>query len=318
MTDKTRHNGQDISPPDKLLNSFPVPERQEIKEVWQKSGHAEQRHPKIADHEIEKALSEVHQRLGFQENRKNEKNKSGKSFSPAWLLAAAAILLALGMGYFLIPKSVAVPYGELASVELPDGTLVEMNSGTRLWYNRLFAVTNRSVALDGEAYFNVSTGDKAFLVNANESVIEVTGTRFNVRSWSSDPEGITNVTVTEGEIRFYPLHLPDRNVTLTPGMMSLWNKNMNEPAAPESVSPEKFLGWRNNMLIFNEKPLIVIINELERKYNTRIELEESEFAYETLTTYYTESRDLESVLKDICLVKGLRFAATTDGYRIYK
>jgi len=318
MTDKSRHNGQDISPPDKLLNNFPVHERQEIKEVWRESGRAEQRHLEIADHEIEKALSEVHQRLGFQDHRKNDRKNSGKSFSLAMLLAAAVILLALGMGYFLIPKSVTVPYGELATVELPDGTLVEMNSGTRMWYNRLFAVTNRSVTLDGEAFFSVSTGEKAFLVNANESVIEVTGTRFNVRSWSSDPEGITNVTVTEGEIRFYPLHLPDRNVTLTPGMMSLWNKNMDEPAAPESVSPEKFLGWRNNMLIFNEKPLIVIINELERKYNTRIELEESEFAYETLTTYYTENRDLESVLKDICLVKGLRFAATTDGYRIYK
>lgn len=318
MTDRTRHNGQDISPPDMLLNSFPADERQEIKEVWQKSGHAARENPNISDHEIEQALSEVHQRLDFEDHQKTTRKNSRKIFRPAWMLAAAAILLVIGIGYFIMPKTITVPYGEMATVELPDGTVIEMNSGTRLWHNRLFAYTNRSVYLNGEAFFSVIPDETAFIVNANESVIEVTGTRFNVRSWSSDPEESTNVTVTEGEIRFYPLHLPDRMVTLTPGMMSSWNKSMDEPAVPESVSPEKFLGWRDNMLIFNDKPLIVIINELERKYNANIELEEPGFAYETLTTYYTESRDLESVLKDICLVKGLHFAKTTDGYRIYK
>jgi transmembrane sensor len=105
---------------------------------------------------------------------------------------------------------------------------------------------------------------------------------------------------------------------LSPGKMSSWNKYMIDPADTMSVSADRILGWRNNLLHFDDKPLAVILNELERRFDVRIDLEAQEMRYETLTTYYTEQRNLETVLNDISLVKGLRFAKTANGYRIYR
>lgn len=48
-------------------------------------------------------------------------------------------------------------YGEVASVQLPDGTLVTLNGNSQLKYSRLYwwFMEERKVALKGEAFFDV-------------------------------------------------------------------------------------------------------------------------------------------------------------------
>ncbi len=308
-----------------LLKKYSSEEQKEILRVWEKSGtdleESRQKHRQRIK-PVDEALSEVQNRLGFPAPDLDLPVDSGKNspsgFGPKWYLAAAVILIVLGTGYLLTPRMYFVSYGEMAEIELNDGSTIEMNSGTQIRHNRLFGRTNRTLHLDGEAYFTIRSGDEPFIINANGSTVEVTGTRLNIRSWSSDPGSETSVTVTEGEVYFYPEKSPDRRVVLSPGKMSSWNNNMIEPADPVSVSADRVLGWRSNLLHFDEKPLAVILNELERRFDVRIELEAQEMRYETLTTYYTEPRNLETVLNDISLVKGLRYAETANGYRIYR
>ena len=65
---------------------------------------------------------------------------------------------------------------------MSDGTVVNLNSGTSLKYPVAFVEgENRSVFLDGEAFFDVATDkDHPFIVNAEALNIEVLGTKFNV------------------------------------------------------------------------------------------------------------------------------------------
>jgi hypothetical protein len=62
----------------------------------------------------------------------------------------------------------------------------------------------------------------------------------------------------------------------------------------------------------------MIFNELERRFDIRILLSSKEIASETLTTYYAKPKHVESIIKDICRVKGLRYAKTANGYRVYR
>jgi transmembrane sensor len=318
MKEKFSQNNKNHQVSRDILDRFSPDKQKEILEIWEKSGASSDLHRRDRQvKDVDQALTEVQSRLGF-DMYDDVPTASVTTIKWRWYLAAAIILIVVGAGYLLIPRNYVVPYGEIAEIELSDGSLIELNSGTQMWHNRLYGTTNRTVHLDGEAFFTIRTGQIPFTVHANESIVEVTGTKFNIRSWNSDPGSETTVAVSEGEVIFYSKNSPDNQVSITPGFGSIWSRNMIKPEDPEPVSIERALGWRNNLLNFDEKPLSVILNELERRFDVRIDLEVRELRFETLTTYYTEQRDLESVLTDICLVKGIQYAETANGYRLFK
>lgn len=314
MTDKSGHNDKNRSDHRNLFEQFPAGERDRFKEIWEVSARATSERPEITEDEIEDALTEVHRCL----EKKNRVSKSSSLFEWRWVAAAAIILLVFGAGILLVPKTVTAPRGEITNVTLPDGSTVELNSGSKLRYTRLFSFTNRTVKLNGEAFFTVRDDDHSFIVNANGSTVKVTGTKFNIRSWSVDPGNETEVAVSEGAVQFYPAGRRDRSVTIIPGQLSRLTARMKKPIIPKPVSIDRILGWRDHKLIFNNKSLLVIFRELERRFDVSIQLENSDIGRETLTTYYAEPRAAESVLKDICRVKGLRYAETANGFRVYR
>ncbi len=237
---------------------------------------------------------------------------------PVWMAAAAVALIAFGLGYLLYPQSMTAPYGQRVSAVLPDGSSVELNSGTTISYNRLFGIRNREVRLDGEAFFSVAPGDKPFIVTANQAVVEVTGTAFNMRSRSDDPGLETRVHVAIGSVALYPSGHSDRRVSLTAGNWSRWNIAMEAPQSPEPAAPEHIGEWRENRFHFRSETLGMIFREIERRFDIRIQLEAAQMASEILTAHYSDPADAERIIEDICHVKGLRYARTANGFRIYK
>lgn len=282
-----------------------------MEEMWELAGRARRTRDELSEAEVEEALADVHQRL--------DSNAAANNIPRYrwWWAAAAVILIVFGAGILFTPKTVTAPRGEIVKATLPDGSTVTLNSGTEIEYSRLFSWTNRRVELEGEAYFSVKKGQHPFLVEANKAVVRVTGTQFNVRSWSEDQPVHTEVTVVEGTVRFYPSVQPAHFVTLQQGEQSRWMARMKEPRAPQPVDVNKTIGWRAHQLMFNEEPLRVIFNELERRFDVTIRLENRRYADEALTAFYSKPENVESVIKDICRVKGLRYAKTANGYRVY-
>lgn len=314
MNDKTGNN-KNRPGRGKFFEQFPGQEKERLKKIWELTGTIEKESPEVSSEEIEEALSGVHRRIGGR-----EKNKPARRIGWRWMAAAAVILIVFGAGILLFPHSATAPYGEQMSVTMPDGSNIELNSGSRIQYNRVFGYTGRTVHLDGEAFFSVEEGDRPFRVETENSIVEVTGTEFNVRSWRDDPGGETEVSVSEGNVQFYRESRRDSAVTIMAGQISRLAAGMEKPSPPEPVSIERITGWRDDMLNFNEKSLLVIFRELERRFNVdiRLDLEDENLIYETLTTYYADPDGVESVLQDICRVKGLRFSETANGYRVYK
>lgn len=309
------HHDSDLK---EILSQFSKKEQADVEKIWEQSEKGKHQRVSISETEIEEALENIHFRIkGENQSRKSGSNISGFILSNARYLVAAVALIVLSFGFLIVPKTISVPYAEVATVELPDGSSVELNSGSTLRYNRLFAFTNRDITLNGEAYFSVENGDQAFIVEANGSVTHVTGTEFNVRSWSDDPIGETTVTVTEGNVKFYPAEDSSKMVSLWAGQSSQLSSEMSSPVQPKTFTDEN-LAWRENRLVFQETPLIVILRDLERSFDVEIELDADQMDYETLTAYYNQPTNIETVLEDICTVKGLRYTKTNNGYRIFK
>lgn len=290
---------------------------EKLNEIWNVAESARPGQTLESD-EVDHALQKVNSRIDKEMKAGTVRPLHMHFRNKGRYLVAAMALIVFGVYYFFIPVTVNVPLGEMAVIDLPDGSEVELNSGTTLSYNRLFGQTNRDISLNGEAYFSVRTKETPFTVEANGTVTEVTGTRFNLRSWKDDPFSQTTITVTDGSVDFYTINSSEAKVNLTPGSRSRWNSQMAAPSEPSPVSVSDIIGWRENRLIFKDQPLGVILNELERRFNTRIVLEIPEAEQETLTAYYTEPGNVHTVLEDISTVKGFRYTETSNGFRIFK
>lgn len=294
-------------------------EREELNHIWNlaESAYTE---TGISAGQVEEALQKVHSRIDLSGSDYSSNHTSSRE--RYWLyaryLVAAAALITFGLYFLFTPIHISVPYGEMATIELSDGSSVELNSGSELTYSRFFGRVNRDLTLNGEAYFSVEPAAAPFRVKSNGTVTEVIGTQFNIRSWRDDPNSETVLTVTDGKVNFFAERSDHHKITLTAGKLSRWNLEMKIPLVEEPLSISDRIGWKENRLIFKEQSLIVILHELERRFDTRISLEVPGAGMDTLTAYYSEPKSVTAVLEDISTVKGFRFAETANGYRIFK
>ncbi len=304
---------------------FPSGDRTKLQKLWEETREAESYGNKVSvsEQETELALHNVHQRLGF--NKKKEtggNNRNGGSsggFTQAlYFLAAAAAVIITGFTWLSLPVHISTAPGQTTAVTLSDGSTITLNSGSVLTKNRMFGHTNRNLALNGEAYFEVENGSTPFTVSANGSVTRVTGTSFNIRSWASDPAAETVITVTSGEVSFYHERHPERPVHLTEGLSSSLSSLDPIPATPSSAAVAYALAWKNHSLAFSGQPLTVIFDELERRFNIRIQWDDPEIGMTRLSTFITDPENAESVISDICFAKGLTYSRTNNGFRITK
>lgn len=236
---------------------------------------------------------------------------------------ALAALLVIGLVAWMIgqPAEVTAPSGTSITRTLPDGSTVELNSGSRLTYPRTFASLPiigedaRPVRLQGEAFFEVEPDDKPFLVHTSTASIEVVGTSFTVRSWN-DERNETHVALAEGRLRVKGWAHPDTAVTLHPGQ-ALHVSQDGPVTAPRDTSIERIMAWRRGGFAVTGRPLTEIVRALERRSGAQIRMDAS-ISQATrsapMTLYYPQAVDLETILHDVCMARDLSYRSTTEGY----
>ncbi len=147
----------------------------------------------------------VRQRIG-QESFENHRTKS---LWPAWLKAAAVVLMVIGVSWFIIdyrylrhePMLITqvTERGQKTTLVLPDGTKVRLNAKSTLTYPEEFEGNRREVTLSGEGFFEVAKNpDKPFVVHTPDFATQVLGTAFNVSAYREIKRA---VTVREGEVQ---------------------------------------------------------------------------------------------------------------------
>jgi len=298
------------NPRDSLPGELFKTQNNEWVEVWEKSVAASP-YIDVSDAQTEQALSSVHKKIDQLESpRQQFENTSPKK----WVWAAAITMLAAGLGYMLFPKYIAAPRGEIVSHILPDGSKIELNSGSEITYNRLYGYLNRSVDLHGEAFFNIENGNHPFRVQTINATVAVTGTKFNVRSWKTEKE--TAIAVAEGSVIWYPNRIRGDTVHLVAGQMSSLDYIQKNPTLPVDANITYLTGWRNQILYIKDRPLWTIFNELERMFDLQIEIGERVKLSDPMTVHYVKPDDPESIIADICRVRGLQYSHTANGFII--
>lgn len=243
--------------------------------------------------------------------------------TPSWIsisllkYAAAAVILigTIGIGYLLTPNQVSVPHGETRTITLSDQTTITLNSGSELRYPKWFNWWNRTLTLDGEAFFEVTQTGMPFQVEAGRGLITVMGTKFNVRSWSADTN-TTSVFLREGQVSFSSDKQESEKVILEPGQFSQLSPQKDVPSSPKATDVSKATAWMHQGLAFEDQPLSAIFNELSRRFDINIKVNSKDVLDESLTLYLSEVKNAEQTLSDICRVKGLTYTQTKDTFVI--
>ena len=166
--------------------------------------------------------------------------------------------------------------------------------------------------LTGEAYFEVATEEKPFVVETFNGRIVVTGTRFNVRAWPSEAAPATEVALEEGAVRVETIS-SGYALALEPGQSA--RLLGRELALDDRKSIPDAMSWRSGGISLVDVPLADIADELSRRFDMRIELDLS--VRSRLATYVDpEQRSVEDVLDAICFALDLRYRPIQGGYRI--
>ena len=202
---------------------------------------------------------------------------------------AAAIVLPICIAfftYYLVDSSqtVGAPFivkadkGDKATIELPDGTNVVLNSASQLSYLNNFGENGRRVQLNGEAYFKVAHDEKcAFIVQVGDLEVKVLGTSFNVSAYA-DAKDVT-VVLLEGKVGVYA---QKTSHIMKPGDKIEYNKATHKITATQ-VHPSDYIEWTKGNIYFEKESLENIMKTLSRIYDVEIRFDSNKLPNEYFT-----------------------------------
>jgi transmembrane sensor len=209
------------------------------------------------------------------------------SFSTYYRIAVAAVFLILASIIFFVtvndktPETdqVAVSYlqkeaklGQKLTIKLSDGTLVKLNSGSKIIFPSEFSSSSREVRLIGEGYFQVQKDvSRPFMVFSENVCTKVLGTSFNVNSYDIDN---IQVTLVEGVVEVISeINGIIEKQQLTSGEKATWETNFFKV---ERVTHSRDISWKDETLVFHHDNIDEIKTKLERWYGVNITINKPE------------------------------------------
>ncbi|PIP54667.1 MAG: hypothetical protein COX07_04090 [Bacteroidetes bacterium CG23_combo_of_CG06-09_8_20_14_all_32_9] len=223
-------------------------------------------------------------------------DKKLTGFKPAiFMRYAAAIIIIVSITTLAYIFTLKTPQKELVAkiqmIEntLPDGSVVSLNSGSKLTYPETFRSDKRKVSLSGEAFFEVTSNPlQPFIIDAGNVIIEVVGTSFYVRSIPGEIN--VEVIVKTGKVAVYTKNNPSQKKLLIQGEHGIFNFNeTNIEKLPENN--ENYIGWKTHKLSFKNETLKNVVHTLERTYNKNISVSSSVSNCTITVTFNNQSFD---------------------------
>jgi len=174
-----------------------------------------------------------------------------------------------------------VEMGDQQTIVLSDGSKITLDAGSILKYPEKFDDKLREIELSGEAFFEVEHNkEKPFKVIAEHAVIEVLGTKFNIRTFNRND--IIKVFVAEGKVALSSKELQSQQQILTKGFFSSIDKT-GKLSVPIKKNIESNISWLMGEKYFKNVSVTEVLSQIERWYDVQFKYDESELQNDELT-----------------------------------
>jgi ferric-dicitrate binding protein FerR (iron transport regulator) len=228
----------------------------------------------VSNDDLLKKRNQFLQRLESKENDAlKRKNKV------RWLQYAAAAVVFLTLSIYLIgeqTKTVYAGFGEKMEKMLPDGTIIILNSDTKIDFKKGFEKKDvREVWIKGEAFFKVAKmkGKIPFVVHTDQ---------FELNSNNKE----SSILLTEGSVIIKTK--AGKEHKLKPGDYFIeeteeGDKKQLGENKPADAKPEAVLGWLDKHLVFENTPISQVAKEIELRYKIIVKIESQKIGNKTIT-----------------------------------
>ncbi len=197
----------------------------------------------------------------------------------------------------LVYQQAKATYGTQSRIDLSDGTVVYLNSGSTLRFPSSFnGQKTRNVELIGEGNFTVAKKpEQPFIVEIRKMQIKVLGTIFNVDAYP-DNEAFT-IALVEGKIQLQQYsgkEIVDL-IEMRPNMVATYKQSDNKLLYNTEDDLSKYTAWTTGKIVFSDDPVTTVVQKLENWYNVDIEIADKKLEkYRFTGTFIDEP--LEQVL----------------------
>lgn len=159
--------------------------------------------------------------------------------------------------------------GHRAAVILPDGSKVNLNSGSYISYQQSFGKKAREVKLSGEAFFEVTKDPKKkFIVHTEYINIEVLGTTFNVYAY--ERENTVEMVLLTGKVKINTNKAPYQSYYVKPNEKISLDKQSGSLKIKKTDARFE-TAWLRDEMVFRSERLETVFDKLERKYGVTIQ-----------------------------------------------
>ncbi len=264
----------------------------------------------------------------LQHNRSARSKNNSAFLAPNWIggLAASFILLLLAGVYFFnrtnsedyldvpvhtVTKTTVL--GQKKTIGLPDGTIVKLNTGSKLIYTQPFNKNQREVELEGEAFFEVAKDvERPFIIQSGQLKTKVLGTSFNIRSYKD--EKTISVSVLTGKVKI--ANENGESDILFPEDMGVYNRK-DKAITKTNFDSKSVFGWKDGILVFKDMEIEDIFSNLEKWYGVKIKVDQGMKITGRYTGEY-QNASLERVLDGISYTSKFDYAINANEVLITK
>ena len=193
--------------------------------------------------------------------------------------------------------------------QLPDGSRIWLNKGTKIEYNQQFGIGNRNVLLNGEAYFEVAKNKElAFVVKTKSIDVTALGTSFNVNAYDDGNEVTT--TLYTGKVNVQST-LTGYKTILNPFEVAVFSKTKDKITTYVFTGPDKPV-WMEPEFRFDMLPLIDITKQLEHNYNVVFVYRNQKIKHLKFSGTFDRDEKLDEILRVIKINTNIDYAIKND------
>lgn len=247
-----------------------------------------------------------------------QKKLKRQFFRLSWAAACLAGLLFLSSLFFFLYDTRQPVDSQWFTVEsnpgirthftLPDGTVVSLNAGSTLRYPVPYDRQERKVALEGEAYFQVThRPEQPFIVGVlnDQIAVKVLGTEFNVEAYTG--ERMASTTLVKGKVQLLWKNRRGQacEQLLSPAEKAVYRVG-DETCLVRKVDPTSETAWRTGKIVFNDTPLPEVLRKLTHFYDVEFKVEDAAIrAYRFTGTF--DNRPLTRILDYLKISSGIDY-----------
>lgn len=294
----------------------------QMKELWNSTAVADPNLP----FDYEKAYSLFAKRVD--EKSKFTLQKKEKAILWRSVSAVAAVMIPfLLLSYYtlfhttpIVEKTTPVfteivsPNGSKTQLRLADGTVVWLNSGSKLLYSDTFGKENRNLELIGEAYLNVAHNEHVPLIlKVGGLDIKVLGTKFNVNAYPETND--VKVSLLEGSVSMSADKGVDTTI-LKPMETGIYQTNSQEITVKLGLD-NNVRTWMTNELIFTGETFKEIAKVLEEHFNVKISIKNKTLQKRCFGGDFGDGYSIEKILNIMAVNGKYKYTIVNNRIEIY-